>query len=448
MPSVPLGVEAYNRAASFQPETRLVNLYIEEDKSGASPDEIMRLQRPGMVRTVTFDAPVRGIYQADNTAASSLPLIVAGTTVYSVDGTMLASLGNVPDDGKPVSIAGSFERSVIVSGGEAWQWDGTTFSQLAMPDGVAIIDVDVLNGYFIFPEASGTFYWLEPGSTTEDPLDYATAEALPDGVNAVRRLRDELFFFGTESIEVWQATGDADATFSRAPGRQIDRGCMSRDTVVVFDNTLVFVGDDGIVYRISDVPKRISTFGIEERLRKREGVPSAFQFTTFGHKFYCLRIPGSGTFAFDPATGGWCEFSSVQSDGWLAVLGRDTPNRTLVADDAGGLYTLDPEASTDDGVPFVRLVTGTIAVPAMPVANSSFSVGVGSAAAVPFSIRWNDPHRGWSNPIARSSRGGGDVLTMFRLGLCRAPYRSFEISCVADAQVRISGAVANEGWRV
>jgi len=459
MPVVPLGVQSYDRASASQPETRLVNLYMEKDESGASPDEYFRLQRPGLTRITNGLGSIRAVYQSDN-SISNAPIIVAANEWFALEGTTKVAIGSIADDGSPCRIEATFERIGVASAGSFYVYDGEAVTLVKLrdledaddPDVVLtdlpeIVDIDVLNGYFVLATVTGTFYWLVPGETSVNPLAFATAEALPDGCRAVRRLRDELFFLGSCSIEVWQATGDADAAFSRATGRLIDRGCMSRDSVAVFDNSLVWVGDDGIVYRLSDVPKRISSFGIEDKLKRRTDSPSAWVFTSYGHKFYVLRIPGQGTFAFDAATELWSEFATLGATVWAPHCGRDTSTGTLCGDSSGKLYSLDPDSSLDDGVPFKRLTTGTVPISGRPVANTSLALGVGSDIAAEFSVRWSDPRRGWSAPVTTSSRGGADILNLWRLGMVTPPNRTFEISTISPAVVRISGAVANEGWR-
>jgi hypothetical protein len=460
MPTVPLGVRAYSRTASSQPEVRLVNLYMEEDKSGASPDEFQRLQRPGLQRIATLDGPIRGLYQSDN-SISNIALVVAGPKWLQLDGDTTTPISDLPDDGLSVRIEATFERVGVVSAGEFHIWNGSTVTKVKVRDkldpldaGITltelpfIVDVDVLNGYFVLATRDGTFFWLVPGENSIQALNYATAEALPDGCLAVRRQRDDLFFFGSNSVEVWQASGDADAPFTRATGRLMDRGCLSRDSVSLFDNTLVWVGDDKIVYRMAEVPKRISDFGIEDRLSKANDEPSSWAFTSYGHSFYVLRIPSQGTFAFDASSELWCEFATRGAAVWRPSLGIDTQTGALAGDASGAVFRLDSNSSLDDGQPFLRLVSGAIALPATPVANSSLAISIGSNVPAEFSLRWSDPRRGWSSPIGLLARGEGDILNAWRLGVARAPSRTFELSTISPAIIRISGAVANEAWRV
>ena len=460
MAVVPLGTQAYSRVASSTPDTRLVNLYLEKDESGASADGLFRLQRPGLTRVASNLGPIRAVYQSDNTI-SNIPVVVAGNQWFRLDGDDRIAIGEVKDDGDACRIVATFERLGLVCAGKFYIYDGETVTVVQQRDkedpaapGITltdldpIIDVDVLNGYFILATSNGKFYWLVPGETSINPLNYATAEALPDGCVAVRRLRDDLFFFGSNSIEVWQATGDSDLTFQRAAGRLIDRGCSSRDSVAIFDNSLTWAGDDGIIYKMSDVPQRISTFGIEERIKDSNDLCSAWVFTTLGHKFYSLRIPNIGTFAFDAATQMWSEFASTGAANWVPHCGQDTVTGTICGDASGKLYRLDPDSSLDDGTPFLRLVTGTVTLPAKPQQNSSLAIGVGSDQPAIFKLRWNDPRRGWSQTIDLIARGEGDILNAWRIGVARAPSRTFEISTTSPAIIRITGAVANEAWRV
>jgi hypothetical protein len=447
MPAVPLGLQAYGRARGLQPETRLRNLYIEKDESGGSPDQVYRLQRPGLTRLVEFPAAIRGIYQADN-VLGSLTAVVAGDTLYTTDNASFDAIGTIPTDGDQVTMAASFERLGIATAGEFWTYDGATLAAIALPDDQAIVDLAVLDSYFILGTSSGKFYWLAPGSSTVNALDFADAESLPDGLVGVRKLRDDLFFFGSRSVEVWQASGDSSGSlFTPAKGRGFDRGAQARETIQIIDNSVTWVGDDGLVYRVHDVPERISTFGIEEKIRNRTDLCSAFVVTTEGHKFYVLRIPGQGTFAYDVSSQSWCEFSTLGETVFRPHCGIDTGNGPLLADATGKLFSFDPDAVTDDGLAIERLVTGTVALSNKPVRNNSLAMEVGSLVAATYRLRYRDAlDTDWTGPITVSARAGSDIVNVWRLGANRGANRTFEISTTDATKIRISGAIANEAW--
>jgi len=145
---------------------------------------------------------------------------------------------------------------------------------VAVPNGVGVYGVGYVNSYIIvLPVPDGTdvingqFYWIEPGYTTIDPLDYATAERSPDGINDIMIFNDQYWLCGQDTIEVWFTSADPNAPMQPIKGITIDRGIMQGSAVHIKDKAIV-VDQDGGVFGISTAqPERISTPDIEERLR-------------------------------------------------------------------------------------------------------------------------------------------------------------------------------------
>jgi len=438
MPIIPLGIGSYKRSDGLVPEVTLRNMYLEKDQSGMSPDNTLRIQRPGLTRVADLNGINRGVHYRTSTGER---LIVSGPTLYS--GT--TSKGYIGGQGS-VAIASTPFASVIVGGGTAYRYtDGITLLPLPndAPSGGMVQDVDQLNGYAILLQPSGRFYWLVPGATTIDALDFATAESLPDKAVAVRRLGDEFWIFGQENVEVWQPTGDQDAPFQRASGRNFERGCLYRDAVRRFDNTLVWVGDDYQVYRASSVPQVISDSGIAERIRKAAGPCSAWTFGIDGHSFYVLTIPGQGRFAYDAATQAWSEFT------WPAVYGYQVNGETIAASDVDGrVWRVDANATSDDGVVFERAVSATVPTQGKPPRNDSISIGVGMSTDTIVRLRWKDGQEDFPPYYDEMDvRAPFDVGVLWRLGRPDEPVRTFELSCVEDVRIRFSGMMAEEAWR-
>jgi hypothetical protein len=71
---------------------------------------------------------------------------------------------------------------------------------------------------------------------------------------------------GEESTEAWYGTGDADLPFAPQSGRAYARGILD-GTPVVVNETVILVGNDGVVYDVGSGVSRISHNGIEERIR-------------------------------------------------------------------------------------------------------------------------------------------------------------------------------------
>lgn len=174
--------------------------------------------------------------------------------------------------------AGNAIVTTVISGaGLAWDAatleDGgvPTFRQVPVPDDVGIISVGYIAGFVICVVAqgygfNGRFYWIEPGYTTIDPLNFATAERAPDPVWSVAPVGDQFLLPGSGSTETWAPTGDELIPFARVQGRVFDKGAWE-GTVVVIRDTVMMVDPTGAVWRCDASPQRVSTPAIEERIR-------------------------------------------------------------------------------------------------------------------------------------------------------------------------------------
>ena len=439
MPQIPLGTNAYQRDAGFQPPVALENLIMEKDDSGASPDGFMRISRPGLTLSYTITAPVQGMFRQQG---------ILGDQTFSVGGGTFFRerypVGDVQGRGL-AAMAPSIDRIGIVRRPFLYSYNGA-LSQIAMPDNREAIDLEQLNSYLIILTPSGRFYWIVPGDDTIDPLNFANAESSPDGGVAVKRLVDELFFFNSTTVEVWQTTGDLDLPFMRAAGRIYDKGCLSKDTVQRFDNSIIWVGDDLSVYRASQVPQDIGSPFITERLRKRAGEPTAMVLKVDDHEFYVLRIPGQGSFAFDASTQLWSKWLSNGATEWSPHISSDDLN--LVGDSlTGKIWAFDPESGTDDGQVIVKRVTGTIPIPSRPVKSSEFSVGVGCSQDALCKIRWKDGRDEWPEYYEEvEARAPYDIVNIYRTGHMREPFRSWEVMFDGTERVRISATTFGESF--
>lgn len=459
MTTIPLGLESENSDASFYPPVQLINLYIQPDTSGASVDEALRLQRPGLTSFATVSSTVRGMFQSDGVQGSAT-FVAAGALLQTVNGSGVAStIGNIFNDQKTVGFAAAFDKLAISSAGRLYLLNNGTLTQVAIPDADTdpqnrlALDITAVNNYIVMACPDGRFYWLPPGvsdwTTGTNALNFATAESAADGLVACHALADELYLFGSSSTEVWQTTGSADLPFQRAPGRNFSRGCLHADTVQLLDNTLFFVGDNAVVYRSGAVPTRVSTFAIEEHLTKRSGNPSALVLTIDAHEFYVLKIPGRGSFAYDASNKKWCQFRSYNQTEWRPQYAVRVGAKTLLGDALSpAVYTFDRSATTDAGQPIERIVSGTIPLPSRrSTRNDSISLFVGSSAPCSYRIRWHDGQQDFpTSYISLSARAGADVLNLYRLGHGTESYRTFEISIIDPAIIRISGMTANEAF--
>lgn len=199
---------------------------------------------------------------------------IAGISASTTQARVQALDAGAPGNSLPVS---------VVTGGARLSWGAATltgggsptFTQVQTPDDVGMVSVGFVAGYVICvcaadANVNGRFYWINPGDTFIDALNFATAERSPDPVYSVRVVGDQFWLLGSNSTEVWYPTGDATgiAPFQRVQGKLFDRGVWQGTDVQIKDSVLL-IDSDGIVYQISGAgPVRISDSSIEERTRK------------------------------------------------------------------------------------------------------------------------------------------------------------------------------------
>jgi len=437
MPIVPLGIDAYRRDDGFIPSARLLNLLLEKDGSGISPDGTLRIERPRLTVLNTLTGKTRGII---NDPATNEWLVVSGTTFYRDFAPLTGSITG----GNNVAMVTTKFTTAICNGVSAWLEVAGAVVLVAMPDGRNVVDVDQLDGYILLLCDDGRYYWILPGETAVDPLNFATAESSSDAGVAIRRVGDEFWIFGSISIEPWQPTGDPDAPFERSSGRIMAAGCLDRDTVRRFDNTLFWVRDDCNVCRGAAVPEVVSTPAIAERVRKREGAMTAWTFGIDGHQVYVLRIPGQGSFAYDVSTRQWSEFGSIGQTSWEAHVGYDASGVIYAGSVLDGkVWTLAPEGTET----LERIVSAAIPITGKPPRNDSLTVGVGCSADTIMRLRWRDGQDDYPDYYEELEvRAPYDLVTLYRLGQPQQPYREVEVSFVGSERIRVAGCIANGAW--
>lgn len=445
MPSIPLGNNAYRRQANFQPEVEMVNLFMEEDKSGASPDKFARIMRPGLAfHADDGESVVRGLYAQQGLFGGDLFKVV-DDRLYRGS----SDLGGVAGTDR-VAWAASIGRLFVLGGRIIHYTDGTGIAAVSLPDDMEgyPVDIDSLNSYVMISCSDGTIYWIVPGETTVDPLNFVTAESAPDGLIAGRRLESEMFFFGQSSVEPWQLTGDPDAPFQKAIGRQYERGARDRDSVRRFDNSLLWVGENNNVYRASAQPEVVADEGVSERIRKATGETSAFVFSVDRHEFYALRIPGQGTFLLDASTRQWCRFKSAGMTEWAPHVAASALDDVYFgAADGSEVWTLAPDSGFDDDTPIEWLVTGNVPMLGSPQRNDSMAIGVGCEEDCTIRLRWHDAREEFPDFYEEmEARAPADMVNMYRMGSIQPPFRTYEVSGNDGVRVRISGA-ATEAWQ-
>lgn len=418
--ALPLAAQSYELASRPADGRRLLNMHAERMPEAARSPFVLK-PTPGLVPLVTVGSgPI--------SAMAAMPgfLYVASGggffRVRSAGGVVsVETVGDIGAAGGAVTVAVG-DRQVVVCNpprafvashtGELREVTGGQNFPAGGASAVAYVD-----GYFCFTSYEGTFFFTSKLLDAEvfDPLDFAKSERRPDIVQHCVAHNGELWLFGLHAMSVWYDAGLADFPFRERAGAVQDRGVDSRGTVARMDRSLVFLGNDRIVYRTNGYQLvRISDHALEEKLAEYLAPRdiTGFSFVWKGHEHYALRMPKIGrTYVYDGSTGAWHERSSGADGTGTWRVGAATQWETLgvlgsAAD--GRLYTMSDNFHTDDGVPIRReaVLPPLVADGARQfMARLEVEMDVGSREA-PGGVRLD-----WSDDGGATWAPGRDILT-------------------------------------
>lgn len=351
---VPFALQEGSAGATQNSREVLVNMFAEQANSGRS--QIIRRQRPGLVRTLANTGEKRAVEKF-----RGVHYMVIDATLYSFDGISLTSLGTLgTSTGRCTMIDNNNGQIMVSDRVKAYYWNGSSLQQTTLPVGVVPGDLSYIGGYGAF-NAVGTGKFYITGAddfSIVDDLDFATAEGSPDYLVTTFGDHSELILPGAHTTENWQNTGGTDFPLSPLVNAQMERGCGASLSLASEDNTVYFLGDDGIVYRQDGYrPSRVSTHAVETAIGE---VPAsirsqayAFTMNTRGHKFYVLTFPDYATFVFNVSTSLWHRHQTFGRNDW-AVIGARNSRADYVLTPTG-ICTFSAGVSTDEGGIMQRL---------------------------------------------------------------------------------------------
>lgn len=307
MPEIGLVTSTIRRGRGDLPQCPLVNLFLEQALT--EPRQFSLLSHPGLAveGTTLGVGPVAALSRADGVLSGAV-LAVSGGYFYASG----ASQGAVSGSEVP-SIAGNEMGAIAAAGGNARYYDGSAFSTVDFPDAAAVRKVIEQAGRFLFlRDGTGAVYFTEiledmlvAGIVTVDALNFFTAESEPDQLVDAVALQDRIVLGGTETIEFWVKTGNAELPYTPIAGLVYQKGVRATGCMAAFDNTVVWISPDHIVYRAGNVPERISDPGIEELIAASTTCRVDVYFFE-GHEFAKVLLDDI-CLEFDAQTQQWAE---------------------------------------------------------------------------------------------------------------------------------------------
>lgn len=169
---------------------------------------------------------------------------VMGSSLVRVDAdNTITIIGDVGNGGVTAKMDYSFDRLAIVSGGKLFYYDNITLTQVSDPDlGSGITDVIFVDGYFFLTDGTSTVVTDLSDPLSINPLKYGSAEADPDPVQQLIKVRNEPFVVGRYTIEVFNNVGGNLFPFQRVPGALVARGSVSKRSAAFFMEAVAMVG--------------------------------------------------------------------------------------------------------------------------------------------------------------------------------------------------------------
>lgn len=317
---------------------------------------------PGLAYfTQCGDGPIRGARNVEGKL-----FVVSGGELYEVliDGTAVLR-GIIPGTGL-VSMAhnkrGYGNQLLIVNGDAGYVWDtnASTLTKITDSGFPGSVMADYLDHYLIQIEPWGRFWF---NSDLDDALGYSTldqydAEAAPDKLKAIAANQLEAVVFGERTVEFFSNTGAATNTF-QSKRIVIERGIAGRNTLVKLDNALMWLGNDGIFYRLNGYGAQPISPGPVSKAIAGLNWENAFGFTweDKGYKVAYWTFPDGQTWGYDvtqPDGYKWHRRQSFGLDRWRLNTCTLWQGMWIGGDyRTGVLYTLDWSAQHEMGEPMI-----------------------------------------------------------------------------------------------
>lgn len=449
MPKISFGLGAYRRDSGNLPEVRCVNMMAE---SAPTADQgVILMSRKGLAEDDEVgNGPVQEIFRDDGTFNGDR-FVISGGNLYRAG----SLIGAVTITG-PVSAASSGLEIVFSGGTTAYSYNGTNLQAIALPDGFECPAVGYLSSRFLFVRrGSGKFYWSGVlDGRTVGSLSFATAESASDNLLDLYVIKGNLFLCGGKTIEIWRTTGNAELPYSLIQQSIASKGILAVGCGVDADNSLVWIGQDCILYRWGEQPERLSDSGLEERI---EGSTTRrlFRIDYEGHVLIAVRLDEE-TLAWDAQTRQLMELKSYGRDNFLALCClNDGPEAYLGDDTTGQIWAFDGWA--DDGGESIREFTAYFKIDSEPVhidnvwieanfGRTGLLAGQGSDPVVEMRFS-DDAGATWGDweEAELGEQGRYRVIAEWRaVGLFDVPGAVFEFRVSDPVPFRVSAVHVNE----
>lgn len=356
MARVPLNIigEAYADETLPFAAQETINAYPVLAETGGTRSVIALKGTPGLRSWGTVGTgTVRG-----NITMAGTAYFVADTALYSTTSSGTStSLGTI-EGSQRVGIAENGVQLLVVNGTKGWFYNRNTaaFGEVTDVDFPEADDCCFIGNYVACVDQDTDQWFISALSdvTNYDALDFASAETDTDGLLGILPLQQDVWLFGERSIEVWRNTGAADFPFERVT--TIERGLAATFAKAKLDNTIYWLGENGIVYKAQGYsPVRVSKRPIEQAIAQ-EDLSEAFAlaYEESGHAFFILTFPNGKTWVYDVASNMWHRRKSFEMERWRGNTYLFAYSKHLVGDTTQGIvWEMTRDVYTEGSDPLV-----------------------------------------------------------------------------------------------
>lgn len=346
---------------------------------------------PGLKPWLTVGSgPVRGMHDLEGGR-----FVVSGQTLCRINpNNSVDPIGTIPGVGRVQMTHNQFKTGYQLlvengqgGGGYVYDTNTSTLTKIADEGYPGSISSDYLDQYILGVEPQGRFWFHSnlADATDYNTLDRYEAESAPDKIVGLAANASEVVVFGERTTEFFFNSGAATGTFQNRRS-SITKGCASRHTIQKLDNSVFWLGNDGVVYRLENgyAARPVSTRPLEKAISGYNWPEAvAYVWEDRGHKVYYLTFPDGQTFGYDVITGLWHRRESFGLNRWrlshIISWGRDWFGGDF---QSGRIWQLDWDYIMEGQDPLVRRRVSPVAADnqsAMtnPMAELVFDVGRG-----------------------------------------------------------------------
>lgn len=296
--------------------------WIPEPAEGASTSPMKLRCAPGLNPFADVsDSPVRGMHVAQDRF-----FVVAGSTLWEITGLESAvPRGTIPGVGRvdaAHNLLPTGHEVMFVNGSAGYVFDtrNNTFAKVTDEGYPGSWTVDYIDGYMMQADPFGRFAFFSDIARAKEynTLDRFDSEASPDKIVRPIVSQSEVVVFSERSTEFFTNTGATTGTF-QSRRVSMERGIgKARYSAVRLDNSIFWLGDDGIFYRLNGYSAQpIAPGSIQKAITAYDWSQCfAYALEDQGHKIAYWTFPGGKTFAYDVVTGLWHRMASPGLDRW------------------------------------------------------------------------------------------------------------------------------------